>query len=325
MNNTSSGVEPIFALDYERHVLQNDGTKKTELVENDAWNLYKNSEFYDGNVPEYFVLTEDLNPMDHISVQAAVQKWCCTSISKTINLPVDIPFKDFKNVYLDAYHNKLKGCTTYRPNSVLGSVIEVKKEIKDEQKSAKKEQKEFFDIWKDHDKGNIVHDNVDIPPEYPMRGYKITSEGKKWYVNVAFKDKKGTRPFALFVNTNNREAEVNTYDAIEKLEILAHKKGISRELIDKNKDKCNGQTNVNKIVRTLGLCLRHNVKIIDVIKTLDNVDVPISSFIFRIKKFLMMFIDEIPANGKECPECGSPVVFRDGCESCSECFYSKCS
>jgi len=325
MNNCSSGIEPIFALEYNRNILQEDNTTKQEKVENDAWNLFKSSKYYKGKVPDYFVETNDLEPDDHINVQAVVQKWCCSAVSKTLNLPVGYDFEKFKEIYWKVYRKGIKGCTTYIPNSILGSVLEVKKDEKTEKKSAKKELNEFLGVWKNTDKGDLILGDVQLPSEYPMRGFKMTSEGKKWYISMAFKDKKCTRPFGIFVTTNARESKVETFDAIDKLTNLATNEGINPELIAKNTDKMIGQTNVNKLCRTVGLLMRHNVKLIKIIKVLDNVEVPVSSFIFRIKKFLMQWVEEIPANGERCPECGEAVVYRDGCKSCSGCFWSKCA
>ena len=325
MNNCSAGIEPNFALEYTRNIKDDNGGTFQELIENEAWSLFKNSKYYNGEVPDYFITAQDLKPEDHLAIQAAAQKWMCTSISKTINCPVDISFEEFKNVYTSGWKLGLKGCTTYRPNDIIGSVLEVKKEQKDNKKSTAKEQREFFDIWKDQVNNLVVYDNVSLPSEYPMKGYKIKSEGKKWYIHVAFKDKQCTKPFAIFVSTNNRESDINTYNAIEKLDDLAVKKGISLSVVEDNKQKSASQTNVIKICRIIGMLLRHNVQLIDIVKTLENVDVPITSFVFRIKKFLMSFIEEIPSNGVKCPECGEPVEYRDGCQSCTECFWSKCS
>jgi len=326
MNNCSSGIEPIFAIEYIRHIKQDDGTILDEVVENDAWNLYKDSEFYDGTKPDYFIETADLNSEDHINIQAVVQKWTCTSISKTINLPVDIDFNDFKDIYWSVYNRGLKGCTTYRPNSILGSVLEIKTEAKEEGIKAKEELNEFFEQWKGQEKGDVVQEDVELPSEYPMRGFKLTAENKKWYINLAFKDKYCTRPFAIFVSTNNRESAVDTFDAIDKLNDLGLRQGINPKLIEKNIKKMKGQSNVNKLCRCIGLLMRHNVKLLEIIKVLDEIKtITVGSFIFRLKKFLMNFIDEIPTNGIPCPECGEPISYRDGCSSCDHCMWSKCA
>lgn len=77
--------------------------------------------------PDWFVDAQVLDPLDHVAMQAAAQEWVDSSISKTINCPVDISFEAFKDVYLAAWDQGCKGCTTYRPNEVTGSVLSVDK------------------------------------------------------------------------------------------------------------------------------------------------------------------------------------------------------
>lgn len=129
--NVSSGIEPIFALEYERKVLQKDGSKVTETVRDyavDKWKRARPGE----PLPSSFVTAQTLLPIDHVRMQAAAQRWVDSSISKTINCPEDISFDDFKNVYLQAWELGCKGCTTYRPNDVTGSVLSVKEETADD-------------------------------------------------------------------------------------------------------------------------------------------------------------------------------------------------
>ena len=126
--NVSSGVEPPFAYRYTRKVLQPDGTKVEEAVEDYAYALFKRlTNVYAGEpkLPPCFVTAQDLSPGEHLLMLAAVQMHCDTSVSKTINLPRDISFEDFKDVYIHAHLLGCKSCTTYRPNDVTGSVLSV--------------------------------------------------------------------------------------------------------------------------------------------------------------------------------------------------------
>ncbi|MGI1660709.1 adenosylcobalamin-dependent ribonucleoside-diphosphate reductase [Palleronia sp. KMU-117] len=122
--NVSSGIEPVFAYAYTRKVLQKDGSRTEEEVVDYAVQLWR-QKFGDVPLPEYFVNAQTLQPLDHVRMQAAAQKWVDSSISKTINCPEDIDFDAFKDVYMEAYETGCKGCTTYRPNSVTGSVLSV--------------------------------------------------------------------------------------------------------------------------------------------------------------------------------------------------------
>lgn len=121
-NNVSSGIEPIFATSFDRKILNPDGSHRIDSVTDYAVKVYK--EIYpDNDLPDYFVTAQTITPEDHIVMQAAVQKYVDSSISKTTNCPEDISFEDFKNVYMLAYDMGCKGCTTYRPNDVTGSIL----------------------------------------------------------------------------------------------------------------------------------------------------------------------------------------------------------
>ncbi len=122
--NVSSGIEPVFAYAYTRKVLQKDGTRTEEEVVDYAVQLWRELKG-DKPLPAHFVDAQMLEPADHIRMQAAAQKWVDSSISKTINCPPDIGFDAFKDVYLQAWETGCKGCTTYRPNAVTGSVLSV--------------------------------------------------------------------------------------------------------------------------------------------------------------------------------------------------------
>jgi ribonucleoside-diphosphate reductase alpha chain len=122
--NVSSGIEPVFAHAYTRKVLMPDGTRREEEVVDYAVQLWRDLNG-DADLPAHFVTAQDLAPLEHVRMQAAAQPWVDSSISKTINVPADIGFETFKDVYLEAYETGCKGCTTYRPNDVTGSVLSV--------------------------------------------------------------------------------------------------------------------------------------------------------------------------------------------------------
>ena len=122
--NVSSGIEPIFAFSYTRKVLQKDGSRTEEEVVDHAVARWR-ERHGDAPLPDYFVTAQTLSPMDHVRMQAVAQRYVDSSISKTINVPAGIGFEAFKDVYLEAYRQGCKGCTTYRPNEVTGSVLAV--------------------------------------------------------------------------------------------------------------------------------------------------------------------------------------------------------
>ncbi len=125
-NNASNGIEPSFAHHYSRNIIR-EGKKSKEKVDVFSYELlaYRElvnakampySDSADEKLPEYFITAEDITPQQHVDIQAAAQKWIDSSISKTANVPTDYPYDDFKNIYLYAYDQGLKGCTTFRFN-----------------------------------------------------------------------------------------------------------------------------------------------------------------------------------------------------------------
>ena len=121
--NVSSGIEPIFATSYNRKVVGADGTSTTERVMDYAALVYARTFGTDAPLPDSFTTAADLSPADHVAMQAAAQKWVDSGISKTVNCPEDIDFEDFKGIYASAYDAGCKGCTTYRPNAITGSIL----------------------------------------------------------------------------------------------------------------------------------------------------------------------------------------------------------
>ncbi len=122
--NVSSGIEPVFAMSYTRKVLQKDGSRTEEEVVDHAVALWRTLHG-DAALPDYFIDAQTLPPLAHVKMQAAAQEWVDSSISKTINCPEDIGFDAFADVYMAAWDQGCKGCTTYRPNAVTGSVLSV--------------------------------------------------------------------------------------------------------------------------------------------------------------------------------------------------------
>ncbi len=141
---------------------------------------------------------------------------------------------------------------------------------------------------------------------------------------MAFKDKACTRPFAIFVNTNHREDNVLTFNALEMMEDLAKSKGLKEEFIEEVKRKYAYQKNPVKISRMLGFLLRHNVDVYSIVLGLDGLDASPGTFIYRIKKFLSQFVTKV-SEPTICPECGEKaIVFQGGCFDCTNCGFTKC-
>ncbi|MBU1424396.1 MAG: adenosylcobalamin-dependent ribonucleoside-diphosphate reductase [Gammaproteobacteria bacterium] len=132
-DNASNGIEPAFSWFYTRKKRMMDGTTKDYPVEDHAWRVFKQQGGDVKKLPPAFVTALEITAIDHMKMVAAVAPYIDTSISKTVNVPADYPYEDFKDLYTEAWKAGLKGLATYRPNSVLGSVLSVTPEKKEDQ------------------------------------------------------------------------------------------------------------------------------------------------------------------------------------------------
>ncbi len=123
-DNASNGIEPPFSWTYTRRKREADGSTSEYAVEDHAWRLYRALGGDVNALPDYFVSALQMPAAGHIAMMEAVQPFIDTAISKTVNVPVDYPYEDFKNLYLHAWRARLKGLATYRPNAILGAVLE---------------------------------------------------------------------------------------------------------------------------------------------------------------------------------------------------------
>ncbi len=122
-DNASNGIEPAFSWFYERLKRMPDGSKKAYTVEDHAYRVYRALGHDTRKLPPAFVSALEIAAIDHMLMVACVAPYVDAAISKTVNVPQDYPYADFKNLYMEAWRKGLKGITTYRPNSVLGAVL----------------------------------------------------------------------------------------------------------------------------------------------------------------------------------------------------------
>lgn len=125
-DNASNGIEPAFSWTYTRKKREADGSRTEYEVHDHAWRVFRAVKGPDAPLPDAFVSALDMAASGHIAMMEAVQPFIDTAISKTVNVPADYPYDDFKSLYLQAWKASLKGLATYRPNSILGAVLEVK-------------------------------------------------------------------------------------------------------------------------------------------------------------------------------------------------------
>src|SRR5262245_10096294 len=326
-DNVSSGIEPVFAFSFVRHVLQPDGSKREENVEDHALSLWRRLK---GNapLPDAFVDAQTLTPADHLAMQAAAQEFVDSSISKTINLPRDISFEAFKDVYEKAYVLGCKGCTTYRPNEVTGAVLEVKPaEPKAVLVPAPRE-------------GGVVYiaQPLDRPEDLPGRTYKIKWPGSDHAIYITINDvvQDGRRrPFEIFINSKNMEHYAWTVALTRMISAVFRRGGDVSFVVEELKavfDPRGGQWMEGRYVPSLlaaigGVIERHLVEI----GFLAPADQPRITESVEQRLRLAAGARE-PGEGAapaaalgQCPNCGAAALtHQEGCDVCLNCGYSRC-
>lgn len=199
--NVSSGIEPVFAYAYTRKVLQKDGSRTEEEVVDYAVQLWR-EKFGQKPLPDYFVNAQTLPPLDHVRMQSAAQKWIDSSISKTINCPEDISFDDFAEVYMAAWDQGCKGCTTYRPNAVTGSVLTVS--------STKAKSEPIAALVVEMETADVVYlsEPLERPAALEGQTYKVKWPATEHALYITINDviiSGHRRPFEVFINSKNME------------------------------------------------------------------------------------------------------------------------
>jgi len=217
--NVSSGIEPVFDTVYHRRVLLPDGTRREERVEDYAYALYRKTFGARAPLAPAFVTVADLTPADHLTIEAALQPHVDSSISKTINCPAGISFKDFESIYAEAHALGLKGCTTYRPNVVTGAVLKPAEPVaaatpmslpaSAPPQSLPEAVPAALPLASDR-KGDIVYMAKPLERDGVLAGYtykiKWPESDHAIYVTINDIEREGRRrPFEIFINTRNLE------------------------------------------------------------------------------------------------------------------------
>ncbi len=322
--NVSSGIEPVFAYSYQRRVLLPDGTTKQETVRDFAVESFMAHYGEMAELPDYFVSAQTLSPEAHLAVQAMAQKYIDSSISKTINLPESISFEDFEHIYFEAYAMGCKGCTTYRPNGVTGSVLTVSDAEPDEQSAEpQSEQSRSGDIV-------YMHRPLDRPDVLIGQTYKIKwlDSDHAFYITVNDVEKDGRRrPFEVFINSKNMEAYAWTLALTRMISAVFRRGGDVSFVVDELKavfDPRGGQWMdghyVPSLLAAIGEVIEKHLVLTGFMTPQDGALVADER---KTAALAAAVGDGVPA--KHCPRCGSPSFIRlEGCDSCLSCSYSKC-
>ncbi len=335
-DNVSSGLEPVFSFSYTRRVLMPDGTRKEEEVSDYAYRLFRRLKGESTPLPEYFVDAQQLAPADHLIMQATVQKYVDSSISKTINIPVDFPFERFKDVYLQAYELGCKGCTTYRPNEVTGAVLEVRKEAGEAKQQpelplpAPQRQAKPADVY---DSGVVyMTQPLSRPEELPGKTYKIRWPENEHALYITLNDivQDGRRrPFEIFINSKNMEHYAWTVALTRMISAVFRRGGDVSFVVEELKavfDPRGGAWMDGRYVPSLLAAIG------DVIER-HMIDIGFMPAKRSATPELTerKVVNLAPAEGEhrprlaQCPKCGEAALIRvEGCDQCTSCDYSKC-
>ena len=313
--NVSSGIEPVFAYSYTRKVLQNDGSHVEEEVVDYAVQLWRDK-FGNAPFPDFFVSAQNLTPADHVKMQAAAQKWVDSSISKTINCPEDISFDDFKEVYIQAYDTGCKGCTTYRPNEVTGSVL-----------SAGSEEKSASD---QEANGDIIYmsEPLDRPSTLDGNTYKLKWPDSEHAIYVTINDiivNDMRRPFEVFINSKNMEHFAWTVGLTRMISAVFRRGGDVSFVVDELKAVFDprggawvGGKYIPSILAAIGGILEEHMIKIGFIKDTDTSLFHKSSEVTKVENLKI-------SQQKSCTSCGQfDLQMIEGCMTCRSCGYSKC-
>ncbi|MCA0918829.1 adenosylcobalamin-dependent ribonucleoside-diphosphate reductase [Pseudooceanicola nanhaiensis] len=319
--NVSSGIEPVFAYEYTRKVLQKDGSRTEEKVVDYAVSLWHQL-MGDAPLPAHFVNAQTLPPADHVKMQAAAQKWVDSSISKTINCPEDISFDAFKDVYMQAWDLGCKGCTTYRPNDVTGSVLSVSE-------TTEAAPGESPDLPLPNEGGEVVYmsEPLDRPQALEGNTYKLTWPDSEHAIYITINDiviNGHRRPFEVFINSKNMEHYAWTVALTRMISAVFRRGGDVSFVVEELKavfDPRGGAWVKGKYIPSIlaaigGVIETHLVSIGFIEGEGTGLKTDPQAKVIGL---------ESGKRGKACPSCGQYTLqMLEGCMTCTSCGHSKC-
>jgi len=342
-DNVSSGLEPVFSFKYRRHVLMPDGTRREEDVSDYAFRLFRRLKGSETPLTPAFVDAQSLSPEDHLVMQATVQKYIDSSISKTINVPEDTSFDDFKDIYMQAYKLGCKGCTTYRPNDVTGAVLEVgdKKKADAAEPELPLEAPTKVSMPKDEgDSGAVVRmfQPLDRPGELPGKTYKVRwpESDHALYItlNDIIDDQGRRRPFEIFINSKNTEHYAWTVALTRMISAVFRRGGDVSFVVEELKAVFDprggywvGGKYVPSLLAAIGGVIESHMIDTGFITSSNAMD---GSDRNDITKPIAVAAgaEGLSGNGsmfRQCPKCVQPSLIRqEGCDTCTSCGHSKC-
>ncbi len=297
-NNCSSGIEPIFSLEYTRNITQKDGSRKPEKVYDNGWLEYKDLHSEE-KAPEYIITAHQIPIKESIDVQAAFQKWIDHSISKTINLPFETTLEEYKDIFMYSYKKGLKGITSFHEGASMEGILSTQK--KDKERLAPKR-----------------------PKELPCDIYEMSVNKQKCIALVGIYNNK---PYEVFL-TDDPDDIINIKKS-KQGKIIKEKTSVyTLKIAGKRSDYIlKDITSVfdnewATLGRLVSMSLRHDVPLQFIVDQL-NKSKRFGTFSKGMARVLKKYIEEKQLEEK-CPECGELLKYEGGCSSCPSCGYSKC-
>ncbi|WP_416211020.1 adenosylcobalamin-dependent ribonucleoside-diphosphate reductase [Nitrospirillum sp. BR 11828] len=332
--NVSSGIEPVFTWEYDRAILQPDGTRAVERVTDHAYHRFRQAFGPDAPLPDSFVDAGSLPPAAHLVMQAAAQGEVDSSISKTINCPADLDFETFKDVYLQAYDLGCKGCTTYRPNAITGSVL-----------SAPAAPAPPLDIPLPDTSppaqpapsgGGAVP--LDRPETLVGATYKVRWPGSDHALYITINDiviEERRRPFEVFINSKNMEHYAWTVALTRMISAVFRRGGDVAFVVEELKavfDPRGGQWMKGRYVPSLLAAIgevieRHLLETGFLMRAggLPAVHENAADSALAAAPGPHAPGEEGAVPPAQCPRCGqASLVHQEGCDTCLSCGYSRC-
>lgn len=340
--NVSSGVEPVFDFVYRRRILGDGATASEETIEDYAYRAFHAMFGTRAPLTDAFVTAETLSPADHVAMQAAMQPYVDSAISKTINAPEGISFEDFRNIYTEAFELGLKGCTTYRPNAVTGAVLSKSTPADDAKPPLATVAGAFEDAAK---LGDVVYMTKPLERDQALEGvtYKIKWPASAHALYVTINDivRDGRRrPFEIFINTKNLEHYAWTVALTRMISAVFRRGGdvsfVAEELkavFDPEGGRWMGGRYVPSLLAAIGDVIEQHMLHIGFLTGDDGEAKP---------ERLPVAAVERPGGGsvagprddghasqvaaaRICPKCGERSLRHiEGCWTCTNCDYSRC-
>lgn len=326
--NISSGIEPVFATHYTRKVRNSVETDVTEYEVMDYAYLRYVEAFgrpqSDTELPPAFVTADRVHPREHVDMQAALQQFVDSSISKTINVPADFPFDEFKDIYLYAHGKGLKGCTTFRPSEYITGVL-----VRPEEGEKKKGK----------DKAAAVPQAPSRPQVLRGTTYKIRTPLSKeaFYVTINDLECNGVyRPYEVFINTKNLQhfswlvAMTRLISAIFRNE---RDPSFLVEELQSIYDPAGGYFSEGEYVPSLpaeiGRVIATHLRTLGIMPEAGNGgakgEADVGDKVILDGSAAAKGIERAPAGMNFCPSCNQPtLVAQENCLKCLACGYSKC-